>query len=502
MANQSAARIKGDRYQHLYSWNRLLELKDPRKHVRLVSVEDRSAGSFDDVTVRHEAGTTRPNRFYQVKYHVNQGGAYSTETLIQSEPKATSLLEKFWSTWRILRGEEPSREIELYLVSNWPWDSADKIRKCIGGGNNGLTDSFFASGPRSDVSKLRERWRSHLSADPADFTEFARCLRFRLGCECSDDLRDQVSDTMRSLGLKHDDNAIDLSVSLVQRWITDGPQEISTETLEQTFRDRELYLPPNAERCVTVYLHTIKVQQFNIEPDYHLDWRSLFEGSPYIKGHRLIDPGDWNGRMLPEMHALAARIGQETACRLIRARGAARLSAWLAFGHTFSEVANYTIEVVQGGSSWRTDTPLAADFTLTVASEGAADGESLLDEHEHPLGGDTVAVGISITGDLEVDVRKYLPKHSAPVSALLLLRPERELGQECIRGAGDLVAMARQAKSMIRQFVKKREARRLLLFYFGPFSGACFLGHQLNAVAEIQVMEDQQPGYAPSFELQ
>jgi hypothetical protein len=45
-----------------------------------------------------------------------------------------------------------------------------------------------------------------------------------------------------------------------------------------------------------------------------------------------------------------------------------------------------------------------------------------------------------------------------------------------------------------------RRPRRLLLFYFGPLSGAAFIGATLNAVApEIQVYEDQVPGYAPSF---
>ncbi|HZF11314.1 MAG TPA: hypothetical protein VFE33_21180 [Thermoanaerobaculia bacterium] len=54
----------------------------------------------------------------------------------------------------------------------------------------------------------------------------------------------------------------------------------------------------------------------------------------------------------------------------------------------------------------------------------------------------------------------------------------------------------------MRAFAREHEARRLLFYYYGPLSGACFLGHQLNAVArEIQVMEDQQPGYAPSFLL-
>jgi CBASS immunity sensor of nucleotide second messenger signals len=55
---------------------------------------------------------------------------------------------------------------------------------------------------------------------------------------------------------------------------------------------------------------------------------------------------------------------------------------------------------------------------------------------------------------------------------------------------------------LTRAFLKRWQARRLLVFYFGPLSGACFLGHRLNAVCqEVQIMEDQQPGYAPSFTL-
>jgi hypothetical protein len=64
-------------------------------------------------------------------------------------------------------------------------------------------------------------------------------------------------------------------------------------------------------------------------------------------------------------------------------------------------------------------------------------------------------------------------------------------------------ALARAAKTEIRNFVKRSNAVRLLLYYFGPLSGACFIGHQLNAVCrQIQIMEDQQPGYAPAFLLE
>ncbi len=116
--------------------------------------------------------------------------------------------------------------------------------------------------------------------------------------------------------------------------------------------------------------------------------------------------------------------------------------------------------------------------------------------------GSTVAVGISITGSLEDDVRTYLTQRTEKVAALLLLRPNRELSKDCLGKNGDVVALADGVKMAVRSFVKNWRATRLLLFYFGPLSGACFIGHRLNAVCrEIQIMEDQQPGYAPSFLL-
>lgn len=250
-------------------------------------------------------------------------------------------------------------------------------------------------------------------------------------------------------------------------------------------------------RGIIVYLQTIKEQKFEIPPDHTLDWSEYFEGAPYKKGHQIKHEADWNATLLPELLALEAQINQETDTRLIRARGQSRLSAWFAFGHCFSGVNRYTIEVDQNERLWRTGDPVKNDFRMQICSAaGSPDGEILNGA------GDTVAVGISVTGSLDEDVRSYLNTNSDQVAALLLLRPERALGRDCFRSQEDVRAFADQSKEHIRTFVKKWQARRLLLFYFGPLSGACFLGHQLNAVCrEIQIMEDQQPGYAPAFLL-
>ena len=113
--------INGDYYQHLYSWWQILALKIPDEQVAKVIVEDASARSIDDVTIRYASDSALPDRFYQIKYHESNRKSYTAEQLITPEQSKESLLEKFWSTWLKLRQDNPNRTFELYLVSNWTW---------------------------------------------------------------------------------------------------------------------------------------------------------------------------------------------------------------------------------------------------------------------------------------------------------------------------------------------------------------------------------------------
>jgi hypothetical protein len=84
----------------------------------------------------------------------------------------------------------------------------------------------------------------------------------------------------------------------------------------------------------------------------------------------------------------------------------------------------------------------------------------------------------------------------------MFLQPDRPLGRGAIRSAEDMVALAASVKWAVQRFVRQRGARRLGVFYAGPFVGALFIGHAMNAVAgEIQLFEDADPGYAPAFLL-
>jgi hypothetical protein len=498
MANQVAARLKGDDYQHLYSWYLALDLLRPGSQVARVVIENEKAWSADDVTLEHTAESGLPDYFYQIKQHSKHSKSHSTAQFIEQEGQESSQLQKLFRTWRNLKTQAKGRPIEIHFISTWTWDSTDKLKNCVSAENNAFTDDFYRATPRSDIGKLRQQWFDHLGLTPADipeFFEFAGALRLWPGFANWEWMKRLVKERMGYLRLKSDEATLLVAVGIVRAWIKSGTQIITTDILHEVFTTHGLYLPPDEEPSVHVYLTTIKDQRFDIDPDFLIDWRHHFLGKPTQKGHSLADLADWNRTLLPELEDLEEKINTGTSCRLVRARGLARLSAWSAFGFTFSEVNRYTIEVDQQGQHWRTDAEPSPDFSLVL--EGPTSGE-VIDEE-----GTAVAVGISVSGSLANDVRRDLEHRREKVASLLLVRASRELGHDCLRGAGDAVALANSAKSILRDFANHWRATRLLLYYFGPLAGACFIGHRLNAVCrEIQIMENQQPGYAPSFLLQ
>lgn len=497
MANQSAARIMGDDYQHLYAWYLTLELLRPSQKVQWVTVEDSTAGSVDDVTLFHEDHSGLPDEFYQIKYHVDQRNEYSTESIISCKRGGTSLLAKFWSSWNLVN--ENNRGIELYLLSNWTWDGSDSFKQCISGKDNSIDSDFLTAPPKSKLGKTREKWKAALGLDDTntDFESFIKSLRIKVGFDCTQDLENRVTERMEQAKLRCDQSALTLAIGIVRNWVKAGKQKLGRTDLEATLQEHGLYDDSTAERGVTIYLSSIKPKTFDIPPDYNLDWCDYFLGDHLQRGRQPKEASVWNAKLLPELKELEAQINADVDIRLIRARGFARLSHWFAFGYQFSQVARYTIEVDQQGKLWRTDAEPNSDFSLVATLKDCSyDGEA------QNVSGSTVAVGLSVTGSLEDDVRQSLKQLPEKSRALLLLQPERELGESCLRNAGDVVALAQQFKKQVVPFVKKYRASRLLLFYYGPLSGACFIGHRLNAVCkEVQIMERQDLDYCYSFTL-
>jgi hypothetical protein len=261
-----------------------------------------------------------------------------------------------------------------------------------------------------------------------------------------------------------------------------------------SLREKVEPAPEEQERSITIHMETITKTKPTRMPDYSFDWLDYFvdSGRPGEKGHQLKDPKNWH-KLLHELYAVRNEINQETTCRLIKAGGKSRLSPWFAFGFIFSSVADYTIEIEIPTQQWRTDAEENPNFSLIVA-----DGQDPLYGETLTGLGNTVAIGISLETTFGEDVQRYLQEQqNEQVNSLLLVHTNpAKLNQ-----AGDAIALANQVKRYASAFVKQHAAQRLLLFYRGPVSGACFIGHRLNKVCrEIQIMEyEPAQGYIPSF---
>lgn len=490
MGAQTSAIIKGFDYQHLVSWYYIICLRKPSYNIYKVKIEDSQAGSVDDVTV-FKNGAQSGIDFYQIKYHVVQNNLYSLEGLLDST-SGTSIMNKFWKTWKKVITTYPKENITLNLYSNWPGDPKDDVLACVSGEHGSFDDRFYTASLESEIAKKISAWKSSLSASDQEFQDFTKALVFHLGSAFTAELKRKISDRMELVGLKSDDNSLKIAEGIVRDWIKNKTQEITLDILEEKIKNHDLNLPANIEKAASVYFVTVKEHSFDIKPDYVLDWRKYFEKISDKGDHTLLSQYGWNTTLLPELVALEKKLNSETAAKLIRARGYSRLSPWFAFGFIFSEVSGYKIEIDQYGQLWRTDAKPNLDFGLINES---GDGE--------PVGKNNkvVAVGISITSELNNAVRDYVKEHNG-IDTLLFIKPERPLGKDCIRDGGDISALVIKAKEIIREFVRKNKAEKLLIFYVGPASAACFLGHNLNAICkEIQIMEYSSQGYFPSFVL-
>jgi hypothetical protein len=467
-----------------------------------VRLEADDAGHVDDV-VAYPRDANKPIEFVQVKFHVGtHTGHYSTETFIEPPPasksaakvgkasRAKTLLQKFWTSWQLLKHE--SRGVRLALVSNWSWKSDDPLASLISGRDDALPDEYFNAAPTTLIGAAREAWRGHLGADPTEFQAFMRCVRFRLGTGSIAALTQQVSERMADRCLHDDDAAVNRAVGQVGAWIREERDTITPELYQNALNELKLKLP-DADPAIRICLHTIERQTYPESADYTLDWCERFlpvsPAQAFPRGSRVSDPAVWNSDFLPELQTLKAQLNAGS-IRLLRVRGQARLSAWIAFGHVFERRAGYVIEFDQYGKL------MSTDVSPTVGMRAVGGTETGIGR------GRDLAVAIGISGGIERAVRAAIDDLSIPVDSLLVLEPSSGAGLTSISTGADLRAFVDDARRQISEHLGDRGGPRLHLFYAGPAAGGVFLGHALGAAApEVQVYEFLRPGYAPSFLL-
>ena len=488
MGEQSASRLEGDRYQHLFSWYELLRLLDDDLPFESAFVEHPEAGAADDITLHARPGARVPSRYVQVKWHVDHRDVYSLAGLAALPGGGgRSLLQKLFDSWRRL---QPVAPVEVWLVSNW---SADvELGRCIQGSDYRLAGAFFAPPPRSPLKRQLAHWQRQLGVTQELLHAFCRDLRLRLGFGGISDLEEQVDERMRRLGLRGGSGPRAIALDGVRRWIEEGgaAKHLSRQSLQDFIHAQGLRAPREAAPRVGLWIHGWARRAWELPPTEELDWTRHFDRAT----RTVPDVDTWRRELLPGLLAARQRLADRPDGAFIDFRGKLPLSTVLAVGAHFPEAGGYRFRVEQPTrgelSFWRSDTGPSARRLRATEREAAAAGQALL-------------VVFQLTGDARADVERFEAEHSGVFRAVLFLEPEEGPGDGAVGSAGDAVAFAVQARELLRRARAHWRAEAIHLLLYAPASCCLFLGQRLNAVGTVVAYERSAAGgYASALTLE
>ncbi|MCE9671839.1 dsDNA nuclease domain-containing protein [Myxococcus stipitatus] len=488
MGNQSASRLQGDRFQHLYGWYELLRLLEEPGLYTCGFIEDPDAGFADDVTLYAREDTGAASRYVQVKFHVDQRSHYSWESLSEATTKqGRSLLHKLYDSWRKLRDRG---RVEIVLVSNWGADA--ELGRHLQGRDHRLAESFFTETTKGALAAHSSRWCEQFETTPESLRDFFGDLRLRLGYGSITDLEEQVDERMERLGLRKGPNPRSTAVDHLRECVevAGDARRITRESLRAFLRQRELYASSEASPQVSLWIHGWARRQWDRAPTVELDWTAWFDRD--TRG--LPSEEVWRGRLLPELLEAKRSLARRADGTFVDLRGKLPLSVSLAVGVVFSEVAGFRFRAEQPTRGevfhWRSDAGSSSRRLRVEERAGSPEARALL-------------VLFQLTNDARVDLERFEAERPGRFRAVLILEPEEGPGDGAVTSAGDAVAFAVQAREHIRRARNAYRTTSTHLIPFAPATSCLFLGQRLNALGTVVTYERTvSGGYVPFLTLE
>ena len=469
--SSSGARVRGDDYQHLFTWLKALEAFTG--DIDWIGIEDPVTSNADDVTVRGKSGKWH---CYQAKYSTDSSHVADIGWLTKPGKKGPSMIQRFYKLWSGMPKNRPT----ITLVTNRLPAHGDALMSMIDGNDCTVARRLQQTKPASD--RVRASLAEHLDTTEDDAVSFFSDVRFMLGCS-KPSLECEAKSHMRAAGLRNNDRALLEGVEIVRSWVTGGQVKITAQ--EVRMAARRLMRTSDAPTA------SLSIQMLGRDQDLNatisLDWTGLFPDN--APGARCLpsDPELWNGKFRPELIRVAQQLWSVGGAHVL-VRGSMRLPTWFMAGAVLRKTAGFEVSSVQGINTWS-----------SIGEPDDVDIECNVHDLEHD---EDLAVGIALACDPSADVLSYL-RDSGIGAKYASIRPAGGAGNYAISGAAEARGWALGARDAVRSLVRENRPACIHLFLAGPHAAVLLLGHLWDRMPRTQLYEylGSTGDYAPSYTI-
>lgn len=508
MAKAIAARQQGDEYQARFFWMEACRLFHSTSVVTRIGFEVDGARAFDDVVtfydhkISNEAGQAIRADFYQIKFHVTMAGAFTADALIDPEfigASSVSLLERLRDAQQ--KHAPEGYEARFTIVSSWTIDPNDKLAELISGNGGQLDPSrVFTSGPRSDVGKIRKRWRERVGVtNDRELARIIEPLRLRFDFPPLEGLREQLDMKLRYAGLVPMAGTRRASVydDLPRKLLQEGRREFTREQLDEILhreglREGQPVAPAPPARRIGIRSFMRWAEHMEDETEAMHCFAASFDG-------RFLKAGvSWQNDALPALNAFlndSAGAGSPVQLQLDT-----HMSLAFAAGWQLDSKSGVNVWPVQRGGGTH----------VWDARAGRCSDARVWDEHMEAStsAGTEIAVVLSVTHDIRADAHRYVKGHLGSVGHILALTVCDGARPTSVRDGPHALRLAQDAVAAVAQCQREVGATGMVhVFGAAPNGFMFFLGQNARRLGACALYEhDFERGkgglYEPSVMLQ
>ena len=484
-----SARQQGDTYQERVFWLKVCRLFESHTKVVRVGCEIEDVPHFDDVAVvysepiRDAHGELLSADYYQIKWHVDQGGALTCDALTNPSfvgSKTTSLLQRLHEAATTTSSK--NQIARFNFVTTWGIPANDPLAKLVSGRDGELRlDVLFRQSNSRRFSPLMDRWSHHLGVDQQVLRNVLARLRLCVNASSLDRLTRTMSGNMAKVGLYAVDhgrrsNPYD---SLIERLLSEGRNMFTAAEMQRICEQEGLWMGTESQYDIPFAgIRSFRrfAEHMEDEVNHLLDLVDLFDG------RKISAPGLWNAKVGPKIREfMTGLVAPLDRCRLhLSAHGSIAFAA----GYELDPKAGTQISLLQNTASGRSIWEFA-----TGPATCHKNPWDVTEISANPEGGE-VGIALSVTHEVTSEVLAYVQDHIPHLGQLLVFTVKPDIGPMAVKDGNHAWRLAQEVVKVVRERHPWRTPKGPLhVFSAAPNGLVFFLGRLSRSLGPIQLYE-------------